>query len=95
VKDLTPTIGPHSRGIATRVQSTCRRDAHAIASPTRVVGVLRPHLEQVTAAPNRLGHFTEPLATSTQTATVLGARHPTFRTETFAEPPPITGASRR
>jgi hypothetical protein len=34
VKNLTPTSGPHCRGIAARVQLARRRDAHAIPRPT-------------------------------------------------------------
>ena len=40
MKNLTPTSGPHSHGIAARARSTCRTDAHAIASPTGEVGGL-------------------------------------------------------
>ena len=68
MKDLTPTGGPHSHGIATRGQSTCRTDARLIARPTGDVGGLRRQLEHLTALPDPVDHLAEPLATSTQTA---------------------------
>jgi len=95
VKDLTPPSGLHLHDTAARAQPTCRRDAHAIASPTREVGVLPRQLEQVTAVPNRVNHLAEPLATSTETVAAAGARYEACRADAIAMPPLIIRASRR
>jgi hypothetical protein len=94
VKDLTPTVGPHSHGIATPGQSTCCTDALPIARPTRDVGGLHHQLEHLTALPDPVDHLAEPLAKSTETFTAGGVRRRACRTKAFATPPPITHASR-
>jgi hypothetical protein len=95
VKDLTPTSRPHSHDIAARAPSTCREDAHAIASPTHELGVLRRHLEQITAVLNRLDYLSKPLATSTETVAAAGARRGACRTEAITTPHMIIRPSRR
>ena len=74
MKDLTPNVGPHSHGIATRGQSTCRTDARPIARPTGDVDGLRRRLEHLAAVPDPVDQLATLLATSTETVTAAGAR---------------------
>jgi hypothetical protein len=95
VKDLTPTVGPHSHGIATRGQSTCCTDALPIARPTCDVGGLHHQLKHLIAVPDRVDHLAGLLEKSIETVTAGGVRRGARRTAAFAESPPITRASRR
>src|SRR5690242_9112184 len=95
VKDLTPKIGPHSDGIATRGQSTCPADARPNVRPTGDVGGFRRRLEHLIASPDPGGDFTTPLAMWTETVTAAGTRLIARPAEAFAEPPRIPRASRR
>jgi hypothetical protein len=95
VKNLTPTSGPNSLGIAARATSACWRDARAIASPTGEVGILCWRLKQVTAVPECTDHLAEPVASSTETVAAAGARRGACRAAAPALPPPILRASRR
>jgi hypothetical protein len=95
VKNLTPTSGPNSPGIAARARLTCRRDAHAIASPTGEVGFRCPNLELVSAVPDRVDHLAEPLATSTDSLAPAGVRSGAGWAKAIVILPPIIRASRR
>jgi hypothetical protein len=94
VKDLTPSIGPHSHRIANQGQSTRPTDARPIARPTGNDGGCR-RLGHLIASPDPVDHLAELRATSIQTFTAAGTRRTARRAEASAEPPPISRASRR
>ena len=96
MRDLTPTSGPHSLGIAARAWSTCRSAAHASATtPAVEVGVLGRRLERATAAPAYADHLAEPLATPIDTLAAADVRSEAGCAKAIALPPLITHASRR
>ena len=95
MKDLTPTVGPNSPGIADLgpVDLPDGRPPHREIE--RDVGGLGRQLEHLTAVPDPVDHLARPLATSTQIVTTAAVRRGARRAEAFAEPPPITRASRQ
>lgn len=92
---LTSTVGPNSSASATRGLSDRRTDVLRIPGLPCDVGGLHPRLEHLIPVHEDLDHLARPLATSTETASVLGLRRGARRTAAYVESPTITPASRR